>query len=267
MVSFSETISWWEVGVGEGQRTPGEAVIDRAFRVLGAFDKPGASMTLSALSARAELPKPTALRIARKLQECGALERTSTGSYVLGLRLLELASLAPRGHGLRSVALPHMEDLHLATGQHVLLAVREGDESVLVERLSAHDAGKVMYRVGGRMPLHSTGVGRVLLAHSPAELQEEVLGRALVIQPEGIPISSRQLRAALAFVRREGYAIMSKELPEPMSSVAAPLYGTKREVVAALSVITPTASGRKPEVRAAVMTVARTISRQLGASS
>lgn len=246
------------------ERPPGEAVVDRAFRVLGAFDTSGQSLTLSAPSTRTGLPKPTTLRLARSLQKCGVLERREDGTYVLGLRLLELASLAPRGQGLRSVALPHMQDLHFATGQHVILAVREGDESVLVERLSAHDAGKVMYRVGGRMPLHSTGVGRVLLAHAPAGFQEEVLGRRLVVQPEQIPISSSQLRASLAFVRREGYAVMAKTLPEPMSSVAAPLFGARREVVAALSVITPTASGRKPQVRAAVMTVARTISRELG---
>lgn len=244
----------------------GESVVSRAFRLLGAFDTAGESLTLTSLSSRTRLPKPTTLRLTRELMEQGALERLDDGRYVLGLRLLELASLAPRGHGLRSVALPHMEDLHIATGQHVLLAVREGDESLLVERLSAHDAGKVMYRVGGRMPLHSTGVGRVLLAYAPLVIQEDVLSRSLLVEPERIPISSRQLRAVLASVRREGHAVMSKSLPEPMSSVAAPLYGPRREVVAALSVITPTSAGRKPAVRAALLAVARAISRQLGAS-
>src|SRR5580658_8897453 len=145
----------------------GEPVLDRAFRILTAFG-PDRSLSLSALSVRAALPKPTALRIARKLAELGALERTRAGDYVIGLRLLEIASLAPRGHGLRATALPYMEDLHLATGQHVLLAVQDGGEAILVERLSARGAGRVMYRVGGRLPLHSTGVGLVLLAHAPA---------------------------------------------------------------------------------------------------
>ena len=78
-----------------------------------------------------------------------------------------------------------MQDLQVATGQHVLLAVRDGHESVLVERLSAHEAGKLMYRVGGRMPLHATGVGMVLLANAEESVRVEVLRRPLLLEPEG----------------------------------------------------------------------------------
>ncbi|WP_437083456.1 IclR family transcriptional regulator domain-containing protein [Streptomyces sp. enrichment culture] len=67
--------------------------------------------------------------------------------------------MAPRGHGLRAAALPCMEELHRVTGQHILLAVRDGDEAVLVERLSARDSAEVKYRVGGRLPLTGTGIG------------------------------------------------------------------------------------------------------------
>jgi DNA-binding IclR family transcriptional regulator len=116
-----------------------------------------------------------------------ALERTPDGEYVIGLRLLEIASRAPRGHGLRATALPYMQDLHHATGQHVLLAVRDGGAAVLVERLSARGAGRVMYRVGGRLPLHSTGVGLALLAHAPAALQDQILGQDLTLRPERSP--------------------------------------------------------------------------------
>src|SRR5580700_6731724 len=165
-----------------GRRPPhGEPVLDRAFRILGSFGPDDRSLSLTSLSARAGLPAPSALRIARKLVEFGALERDEDGRYMVGLRLLEIASLAPRGHGLRAVALPYLEDLHHATGQHVLLAVRDGDAAVLVERLSARDAGRVMYRVGGRLPLHSTGVGMVLLAHAPVDLQDEVLSGDLTL--------------------------------------------------------------------------------------
>ena len=65
----------------------------------------------------------------------------------------------------RAAALPFMEDLHRVTGQHILLAVRDGHEAVLVERLSARDAAAVKYRVGGRLPLTETGIGIALLAH------------------------------------------------------------------------------------------------------
>ena len=114
-----------------GRPAHGEPVLDRAFRILGSFGPAHRSLSLTSLSARAGLPKPGALRLARKLVEWGALERTGDGRYVIGLRLLEVASLAPRGHGLRATALPYLEDLHQATGQHVLLAVRDGHEAIL----------------------------------------------------------------------------------------------------------------------------------------
>ena len=183
--------------------TAGEPVLERAFRLLAAFGPADRSLSLTAMSARAGVPKSSALRLARQLIECGALERLGDADFVIGLRLLELASLAPRGHGLRQAALPYMEDLHVATRQHVLLAVRDGDEAVLVERLSARGAGKVLYRVGGRMPLHATGVGLCLLAHAPAEVQDRVLAGDLTLVPENRRLSKSELRTKLAAVRRD----------------------------------------------------------------
>ncbi|MFI6816042.1 IclR family transcriptional regulator [Nonomuraea sp. NPDC050328] len=239
----------------------GEPVLDRAFRLLGAFDAAERSLSLAALSTRAGLPKSSALRLARKLVELGALERTERGEFVVGLRLLELASLAPRGHGLRAVALPYMEDLHHATRQHVLLAVRDEREAVLVERLSARLAGRVMYRVGGRLPLHATGVGLVLLAHAPAEVQQRILQEELLLEPEQILLSAADLRVRLAAIRREGIAIVSRPHPEPMTAVAAPIYTARGKVGAALAVVAPSHSTDSTAVRPAVIAVARAISR------
>ncbi|HEV2638842.1 MAG TPA: IclR family transcriptional regulator [Actinocrinis sp.] len=239
----------------------GEPVLDRAFRILSCFGPATASLPLTSLAARASLPKATASRLAHKLVELGALERAESGDYVIGLRLLEVASLAPRGHGLRETALPFMEDLHHATGQHVLLAVRDGHEAVLVERLSARGAGRVMYRVGGRMPLHSTGVGLALLAHAPADVQEEIAAGDLVQLPESIRISAHDLRTRLAGVRRDGVAIVSRPQPEPMTSVAAAIVDRHRAVVGAISVVTRSAKIEAAILTPAVIAVARSISR------
>jgi DNA-binding IclR family transcriptional regulator len=244
----------------------GEPVLDRAFRVLGAFGPAHRSLSLTSLSARAGLPKPTTLRLARKLAEWGALERTADGSYVIGLRLLEIASLAPRGHGLRATALPYLEDLHQATGQHVLLAVRDGHEAILIERLSAHGAGRVLYRVGGRMPLHSTGVGLVLLAHAPPPVQDEILAGDLTLEPEHITLSGRDLRAQLAAIRRDGVAVASRRHPEPMTSVACPITDQWHATVAALSVVTRSGRLEPAAVRPAVVAVARAVSRAVSAA-
>ena len=239
----------------------GEPVLDRACRLLACFDPGTTSLPLTSLAARAGLPKATASRLAHKLVELGALERTADGDFVIGLRLLEVASLAPRGHGLRETALPYLEDLHHATRQHVLLAVRDGHEAVLVERLSARGAGRVMYRVGGRMPLHSTGVGMALLAHAPTDVQEEIAAGDLLQSPENTRLSPHELRSRLAGVRRDGVAIVARPQPEPMTSVAAAIIDRERRVLGAISVVTRSAKIEAAILTPAVIAVARSISR------
>jgi DNA-binding IclR family transcriptional regulator len=255
------------VGAAVRGRKPatGEPLLDRAFRLLAAFRPGERSLSLTAMSARADIPKSSALRIARQLVDCGALERRDGAEFVIGLRLLEIASLAPRGHGLRQTALPFMEDLHAATRQHVLLAVRDGTEAVLVERLSTRGAGKVLYRVGGRMPLHATGVGLCLLANAPSEVQEQVLAGDLTLVPENRRLSESELRSRLAATRRTGVAVASRPTPSPMTSVAAPILGRSNDVIAALSVVTPSADVDPVALTPAVSAVCRSISRAMQA--
>ncbi|MFI5761849.1 IclR family transcriptional regulator [Streptomyces sp. NPDC051563] len=245
-----------------GKPAEGQPVVDRAFALLAAFDSDHRALSLAELAQRSGTPRSSTLRLARSLVHVGALERLADGRYVVGLRLLETASLAPRGHGLRSVAMPFMEDLFHVTRQHVLLAVRDGQEALLVERLSALDASPVAYRVGGRLPLTSTGVGLVLLAHAPAPDQEHAIDAYEPGQgPVGIATAA-DLRRALAEVRRGDHAYGRQNGPRPLDTVAAPVRDG-HDVVAALSVVAPstgfTDAGYGPAVRA----TARAISRKL----
>ena len=240
-------------------------MVDRAFALLSAFRADRRTLSLSELSRLSGQPTSTAHRLASRLVEWGALERLPDGRYVVGLRLLEVASLAPRGHGLRDLAMPYMGDLAEATHQHVLLAVLEEDEAMLVERLSYRSAAPVHYRVGGRMPLHSTGVGRVLLAHAEDDVTERILGSRLVHQPEGVPVDVPDLRRQLARIRRDGTAQWRRASPTPVFSLAAPIWDHDDRCCAALSVLVPSAAenparGLTPALRAA----ARAVSRALG---
>ncbi len=140
---------------GKRGRRPahGEPVVDRALALLAAFDAEHRTLSLAELSRRCEMPPSSALRLANRLREWGALERDDAGRFCVGLRLLEVATLAPRGHGLRQVALPFMNDLAEVTHQHVQLAVRDGMQALLVERLSGHQAAPVDYRTDWEVEL------------------------------------------------------------------------------------------------------------------
>lgn len=237
----------------------------KVLALLGAFDAQHPELTLSDLARRAEVSVPTAHRRAAELVAWGALERTSAGRYRIGLRLWEVGSLAPRAPGLREAALPFMEDLYVVTRQNVQLAVRDETELVFVERIAGRLAVPVLTRVGGRFHLHATGVGHVLLAHAPPEVQEAVLAGHLPRYASGTITEPDVLRRELAEVRRRGYAVSARAVTEDATSVAAPVRDGSDHVVAAVSIVVESASARPRELAPYVRTAAQGISRALRA--
>ncbi|MFE7988364.1 IclR family transcriptional regulator, partial [Streptomyces shenzhenensis] len=243
---------------------PARSAPDRLLSVLAAFDHGHPALGLTDISRRAGLSLSTAHRLVAALTAWGALERDAAGVYHVGLRLLELAALAPRGLALRQVALPHLEDLYEATHENVQLAVRDGTEVVYTEWLSGRSAVGVHIRVGGRWPLHATGVGLVLLAHGTPEFQEAYCAGPLAAFTPYTITEPDRLRRVLADVRRTGAAVSSRQVTDDALSVAAPVHGPDRAVVAAVSVVVPYADARAAVLVPAVRLAARGISRALG---
>lgn len=236
----------------------------RTLQVLGAFDAEHRRLSLSAVSRRSGLALTTCHRVVGDLVAWGALERGGDGRYGIGLRLWEIAALAPRAVPLREAALPYLEDLYEATHENVQLAVREGLELVYIERIAGRGAVPVLTRVGGRFALHATGVGLVLLAHAPAEVQDEVLrGRLQAWTPQTITDPAR-LRATLAQVRREGYATSRGQVTLDALSLACPVRGADGEVVAAVSLVVHVDTAEPLRLLPALRAAALGISRRLG---
>ena len=242
-----------------------ETVTGRVLRVLGAFTAERPELGLTELSRRADLPLTTTHRLVAELAGWGALERGEDGRYRIGLRLWEVGALAPRGLGLRESAMPFLEDLYEVTRQNVQLAVLDGTEVVYVERISGRGAVNVITRVGGRLPLHATGVGLVLLAHADPELQERVLAAPLKRYTAKTICDPAEVRRALADVRRTGVAVSDGQIELIALSVAAPVRGPRGDVVAALSVVVPAATSDPRAYVPVVRAAARGISRALGA--
>ena len=236
----------------------------RVIAILGAFSAEHVALTLSQLSRRTGLPLTTTHRLVGELTTLGALERDDGGRYRIGVRLWEIAALAPRTVGLRESAMPFLEDLYEATRENVQLAVLDGVDVLFVERMSARNAIPVVSRVGGRLPLHATAVGQVLLAHAGVDLQEQILAGPLHRLTDKTITSARELRMVLAEVRRAGVAIADGQVDPLSLSVAAPIYGPADDVVAGLSIVVPTTE-QAPLYVPAVRSAARGISRALGA--
>lgn len=249
---------------GRGRPTgPTGPVLTRGLALLGAFGPARPAMTLSQLARHAGMPLSTAHRLLGELVEWGALERDDTGSYRIGLRLWELGALAPRGQGLRERALPFLEDLSQITRENVQLAVREGTEVVFVERIGGSGAVPVLTRVGGRFALTATGVGLVLLAHAPTEVQEDVLGGRIERFTERTVTDADQLRRMLADVRVNGFSISDRQVTMDALSVGAPIQDERGQVVAAVSLVIRYGTASPHSLTPLVRTSARAISRAL----
>jgi DNA-binding IclR family transcriptional regulator len=236
------------------------------FAIIDAFTAPTAAraLTLTAIAQRAGIPLSTTHRLVAEWVTWGGLTRLDDGRYSLGMRLWEVGVQTPTARNLRTIALPYLEDLYEVAHEHVHLAVLDGQDALYVEKLSGHRAVRVISRVGGRLPLHATGVGLVLLAHAPIELVDSYLGASL---PKFLPSTVTDpavIRKRLAEIRSLGIAFMSEEMTAGSSSVAAPILDRTGQVVAAVSVVTTTAPTRDPVHEAAVRQAARGISRSLG---
>ena len=192
-------------------RQSGRSVTSKVVAILDAFSADTPRLSLQGLAERTGLPQSTTYRLACELVEWGGLERGS-GGYQIGLRLWEIGELARRGEQLRDVALPFMQDLYDATHENVHLAVLDGREALYIEKISGRRAAHVVTRRGGRLPLHATGVGKVLLAYAPEELVSEVLSNDLKRYTPHTIVAPGQLRRKLSQVRRTGLAFAIEEM-------------------------------------------------------
>ncbi|WP_092521054.1 IclR family transcriptional regulator [Actinopolyspora saharensis] len=243
--------------------SPGESVLSRVVRIVESFGSDTPALRVSEIARRADLHIATASRLIEELVGHGWLHRHADRRIRIGVRLWELASRASPTLDLREAAMPFLEDLHTAVGHHVQLGVREEREALFVERLSAPGAIDSLTHVAGRLPLHASSAGLVLLAHAPAWLQERVLAEPLPAYTSLTVVDPGQLRALLAEVRTSGSALCRGFIDTRAAGVAVPLRGPDETVVAALSVIVPnddTARMHVPALRAA----ARGISRAMG---
>ncbi|HET8605012.1 MAG TPA: IclR family transcriptional regulator [Marmoricola sp.] len=242
--------------------TPGASVTSRALALLGAYDEQHRSMTLSELAARAGLALPTAHRLVGELVAWGALARREDGQYVVGRRIWDLGLLAPVQTGLRQVAEPFLHDIYGATLATVHLAVRDGTQVLYLDRMAGHASVPVVSRVGSRLPLHATGVGKVLLAHAPEDVQEQVLASLERITPYTITQPGR-LRLQLTSIRRQGYATTVEEMSLGACSVGVPIRRGD-EVVAALGIVVPNLKRDRPRLVTALQVAAQGVARSLG---
>jgi DNA-binding IclR family transcriptional regulator len=248
----------------------GESVLTRAVRIFDAFTPDERVLSVSQIARRARLHLATASRLIAELESHGLLDREPDRRVRVGVRMRELALRASPTLGLRTVSMPFMQDAHAVLGHHVQLGVLDAGEVLFVERLSAPGAVISCARAAGRLPLHASASGLVLLAFGRRELQERILAGPLRRYAASTITDDAALRAALAEVRRQGYASLPGHVHKDALDVAVPIaLPAQRDggttAVAALAAIVPVGT-EAGTVVGVLSTAARGISRTLGDS-
>lgn len=246
-------------------RTKGStgSVAARALQALAAFNQDFPVLSLSEISRRSSLPIATTHRYLKQLEQWGALTRDSEGLYRIGLRLWQIGMLCSQTQGLREIALPYLEDLALVTRENVQLSVLEDSKVVFVERLAGSKAVPVLTKVGANWPPTTTSAGLLLLAHSPQNIQEEVLSRPIKRFTQKTITDPNLIRKDFELIRSQGFSVSDRQVSMETLSISAPIVKNGEGVIAALSLVVGIEGALVQSLAPLVRTSAHAISRAL----
>jgi DNA-binding IclR family transcriptional regulator len=248
-------------------RDPGVRSVERAITILDVLAQ-GGWRTGAEIARELHVHRSTALRLLGTLERHALVERDGkSAKYRLGHRLPQLAGVVTGESDLRSVARPVCEALAGALGETVTLDVLTGDEIVPIEQATGSRSVVNVNWLGRRTPAHCTASGKVILAFGPPAVRERLLARPLARSTAHTITDPAELDAQLNAAREAGLARTYEELEVGLDAIAAPVYDSGGEVLAALDVSGPSHRIRaedRPELVRLTLEAAADLSRRLG---
>ena len=231
-------------------------------------ENPGAR--LPELSKLSGLTKTKAFRILRTLEQAGYIVQDANQTFYLHQKAYLLGQQAKRQWNLARIARPFIDELAEATQENVHLVVRDGLSSVVVDLRQSPHPIRMYAEVGRRGPLHAGGTPKVLLAYAPKPVLDAVLEAGLESFTSDTITRKTALLKTLERIRKEGHHVAVGDLDVGAFSIAAPIWGAKAEVIAALSIAGPEMrldAARQQQYVQLVRMAAERISRRLSSGS
>ncbi|WP_427999942.1 IclR family transcriptional regulator [Acidovorax sp.] len=220
---------------------PSVQVLERMFTLIDVLASREDAISLKEISEKTGLHPSTTHRILNDLTIGRFVDRPESGSYRLGMRLLELGNLVKARLSVRDAALAPMRNLHKLIQQPVNLSMRQGDEIVYVERAYSERSGmQVVRAIGGRAPLHLTSTGKLFLAlDDPQRVRAYATRTGLAGHTRNSITQLPVLERELAKARQYGIARDNEELELGVRCMAAGVYDDQAKLVAGLSISAP----------------------------
>jgi IclR family acetate operon transcriptional repressor len=242
--------------------------LSRAIGILRSVADARGGIALNILARRVGLAPSTAHRLLTTLKHEGLVQDDGHGLWFVGADAFAIGSAFLRDRNIVDMARPVMQRLMSETKETVNLAVRNDGEALYLSQVECEQIMRAFSRPGSRVPMHSSAVGKALLAHMPTTEVQAILGqRGLSKFTDRTITNADALAADLDGVRERGYAIDDAEHAIGLRCVAAPIFGSDGVPVAALSVSAPAArvpDRRIPELGRAVIRAADEISAASG---
>ncbi|MHA6800593.1 IclR family transcriptional regulator [Bounagaea algeriensis] len=241
--------------------------VDRAVTVLELLARNGEA-GITEIAAELGVHKSTASRLVSVLESRGMVEQLSErGKYTIGFGVVRLAGAATERMDLPRLGRPFCDSLASELGETVNIAIRDNDVALNISQARGTAAVTAHNWVGQRTPLHATSSGKVLLAHAPAEDQDDILALELQSYTNRTVVDAGQLRKDFDVIARDGYAASFEELELGLNAAAVAVYNQDGSVVAALSASGPSYRFSRRRVRDVVGSMrvaAKELSSQLG---
>jgi DNA-binding IclR family transcriptional regulator len=241
----------------------------RASNILKSFLGGKTHYKITELARHLGLDRSTTYRLLLSLEKCGLVEKDErTGEYSLGMTAFEVGNTYLRQMDFIQASKAVMAALAAKVQETVHLAVLSGTEIVYVDKVDSPRALGVISKIGQRGPLHSTALGKVLLAFQP-EVESSRLIKQMKLKPfTASTISSKtKLMDELKKIRRQGYGFDLRESEPDVECIAAPIRNHLGDIVAALSISGPQRkidTPREKEFVSSVVKAAAQVSFRLG---
>ncbi len=242
--------------------------VERALDILLSFTQKEPDLSLTQIAERVGIHKSTAHRLLATLESKRFVNRhPSDGTYHLGLRFIEMASVVLHDVDLQRWARPYLRDLVTECGETVDLCVLDGHQVVYIDVVESPRRVKIAAGVGQRLPVPCTASGKAILAYLPDHHVQAILDQGLRKYTDRTVLDPERLCEDLRETRQRGFAISEQEFEEEINAVAAPILDAAGSPVAAVAVVGP--SFRMPlqrmlEIGPQVCRVTQTMAREVG---
>ncbi|MDD4315748.1 MAG: IclR family transcriptional regulator [Clostridia bacterium] len=229
------------------------------------------SVGVTELAEELQVNKSTAFRVLETLRQFNMAEQNkSTSKYKLGPAVLKLSEQLYKNLNIISIARPHMQRISEEVGESVHLCILSNDSAVVIEQIMTSSRLTVNAKIGNKEPLHSSSVGKCLIAFSSPQVISQITdGMAFEKFSEKTIASKEDFFAELEKVRQRGYAIDDGEISEDIRCIAVPIFNYLNEVTYSMGVSGPTSrmtAGKIESIAANLIRTGGIISAQLGFS-